>query len=145
VDIHRLLEEHGVLLESAHGPVPSVAELVAGEQIRGSWWGHPKGEEIFRATRALRDAPDVVVTRLINGKITFVHRRLWPAVVRLASRFDTRRLAQVKDEHAAGGRHVASEVPFPRWVPEEVITVATAITEEDALNQLPVALRRAVQ
>ena len=32
------LEEHGVLLESAKGPVPNVAELVVGAPITGSWW-----------------------------------------------------------------------------------------------------------
>ena len=35
------VERHGVVLASARGPVPNVAEAVAGEPIRGSWWGHP--------------------------------------------------------------------------------------------------------
>jgi hypothetical protein len=34
---------HGIVLESARGPVPNLAEAVAGERIRGGWWGHSKG------------------------------------------------------------------------------------------------------
>jgi len=35
------LREQGVVLQSARGPVPNLAEQVAGERIRGSWWGPP--------------------------------------------------------------------------------------------------------
>ena len=27
---------------------PSVAALVAGEIVKGSWWGHPQGQRIFK-------------------------------------------------------------------------------------------------
>jgi hypothetical protein len=37
----------GVVLESARGPVPSLAETIAGERIRGSYWAHPQGTTIF--------------------------------------------------------------------------------------------------
>ncbi len=46
------LVEHGMLLESAHGPLPSVAELVAGERISGNWWAHPASHAIFDAINA---------------------------------------------------------------------------------------------
>src|SRR3954469_6222082 len=93
----RLLEA-GVLLESARGPIPNVAELVAGEPIKGSWWGHRAGHAIFEAINALADSPDVVRLRLVNGKVTLVHRRVWPALVRVADRFPLERAAP-----AAGG------------------------------------------
>ncbi len=35
------VEEPGVVLHSARGPLPNVAAFVAGETIRGSWWGIP--------------------------------------------------------------------------------------------------------
>jgi hypothetical protein len=70
---------HGLVLESGTGPVPSLAAAIAGEPIRGSWWAHARGREVFAITRAIRDSPDVLVCRLIDGKITYVHRRLWPA------------------------------------------------------------------
>src|SRR5256885_2696771 len=77
------IARHGVVLASGKGAVPNLAEAVAGEPIRGSWWGHKKGKEIFSALSAVADSPDVLCFRLVDGKITFVHRRLWPAVVRL--------------------------------------------------------------
>jgi len=43
------VKRHGIVLQAARGPVPSLAEAIAGGPIRGSWWGHPKGREIFRA------------------------------------------------------------------------------------------------
>src|SRR6266513_4111964 len=93
------VRRHGVVLEGARGPVPTLAEAVVGAPIRGSWWGHAKGHEIFWLTRAVRDSGDVLVCRLVGGKITYVHRRVWPAVIRLASEIGTRRLDAIQDTH----------------------------------------------
>jgi hypothetical protein len=56
------LREHGMLLKSARGPLPNVAELVAGEPISGSWWSHDASHAIFDAINRLADSPDVVRT-----------------------------------------------------------------------------------
>jgi hypothetical protein len=45
--------EQGVVLQSARGPLPNLAEHIAGEAIRGSWWGHSSGHEIFAEALAL--------------------------------------------------------------------------------------------
>jgi hypothetical protein len=78
-----LVERCGGVLESARGRVPNLADEIAGEPIRGSWWGHRLGAEIFRLTRAVRRSPEIVTCRLIDGKVTYVHRRLWPALARV--------------------------------------------------------------
>ena len=88
------VKRHGVVLQAARGPVPSLAEAIAGGPIRGSWWGHPKGHEIFRVAEAVSASPDVLVCKLVDGKVTYVHRRLWPALVRLAARFQKGQLAK---------------------------------------------------
>ena len=62
----------GCCSSRARGPIPNVAELVAGEPIRGSWWAHPISDEIFAAVNLLADSPDLVRTRLVNGKVTLV-------------------------------------------------------------------------
>src|ERR1700694_4497060 len=54
------VREHGIVLQSAHGPIPNLAEYVAGEPIRGSWWGHKSGHAIFKVLNQVRDSPDVV-------------------------------------------------------------------------------------
>jgi hypothetical protein len=123
---------HGVVLESARGAVPSIAQKIAGRAIRGSWWSHPKGREIFAATRAVRDSDDVLVCRLIDDKITFVHRRLWPALVRAAGRIPGDRLSRLREVHTPAGRHVIEEIPFPDWVPPSVHRAARRLSKQAA-------------
>ena len=130
------VRKHGIVLESATGPVPSVAAAIAGEPIRGSWWSHPRSHEIFELTQAIRNRDDILVCRLINGKVTFVHRRLWPALVRVAKQFPKEQLAQVREVHTESGRHVAKELPFPKWVPADVVAEASRLSEQDALRKL---------
>jgi hypothetical protein len=79
-----LLERYGVLLE-ADAALPSLATLLAGESIRGSWWGHPAGKLIFNTAENLADRDDVLRVKLVNEKVTFVHRALWPALLGAAT------------------------------------------------------------
>src|SRR5438034_11694449 len=67
---------------------------------------------------------------------TLVHRRLWPALVRVAARFPKNQVAQVRQEHTASGRHVNREGPLPTWAPVEVTERARAMREEEALGAL---------
>jgi len=127
---------HGVVLESGTGPAPSLTSAVVGGPIRGSWWAHPRGREIFAATRAVRDCPDVLVCRLVGGKITYVHRRLWPALVRLSDRFPRARLAQIREVHTVSGKHVAEEISFPKWVSREMTALASKLSQDSALHLL---------
>lgn len=122
----------GIVLESAQGRVPNVAEHIAGEKISGSWWKHPESREIFRLTREVRDAEEILVARLVDGKVTFVHRRVWPALVRLASRFPRAALARIVEEHTESGKHVVRKTPFPKWVPPDVQREAERMTVEEA-------------
>jgi hypothetical protein len=141
------VEKHGVVLQSARGCVPSLADAVAGERIRGSWWGHPKGREIYGAAKTICESPDVLVCKLVEGKITFVHRRLWPALVKLAPRFSRAHLAKVWDEHTPSGAHRSRRVAFPAWVPADVARQAEKLplskAEAVLLPLLPLDARRA--
>jgi hypothetical protein len=126
------VRRHGVVLQAARGPAPSLAEAIAGGPIRGSWWGHPKGGEIFRVTEAVSENADVLVCKLIGGKVTYVHRRLWPALVRLASRFRKAQLAKTWNEHTPSGAHRSRSVPFPQWVPSQVKQQAARLSIAEA-------------
>jgi hypothetical protein len=134
----RFVERHGVVLASARGPVPSVAEAVAGQPIIGSWWAHPKGKAIFDALSELDDSDDVRCFKLIDGKVTFVHRRVWAALARLASDgvIAGPRVASIQQEHMPTGEHRNMVTPFPDWVPDDVARAATALTVDDARAQL---------
>jgi len=130
------VEEHGVVLESGRGPAPSLAEAITGEPLHESWWSHPKGRAIFRATRAVRDSDDVLVCRLLGGKITYVHRRLWPALVRLADTIGPRRLDALREEHTTSGAHKMVTTSFADWVTADVRRAAESLSEEEARSQV---------
>jgi hypothetical protein len=130
---------NGVTLESGRGPVPSLAHAIAGEAIRGSWWAHPKAHAIFRCSRAVRESKEVLVCRLVGGKVTYVHRRLWPALVRLSKQFDPDRLAAIRETHTATGKHKVDVVAFPEWVPSEVSRAAANLTAKQAAEMLRIA------
>jgi hypothetical protein len=134
----RFVEKHGVVLASARGPVPSIAAEVAGEPIVGSWWAHPKGKAIFAALSELDDELDVRCFKLVDGKVTFVHRRVWPALVRLARDgvLPADRVASLVQEHMPTGEHRNIVTPFPDWVPDDVARQADALSADQAKAQL---------
>ena len=75
---------YGFLLES-DPKLPSVCTLITGAPLRGSWWSHPLAQTIFRINEQLEDHPDVIITKLLSGKVTFVHRDLWPEIVSIGT------------------------------------------------------------
>lgn len=135
------VERHGVVLEAARGPVPSLAETIAGGRIRGSWWAHSKGHEIFAATQAVGESDDVLVCKLIDGRVTYVHRRLWPALVKLAPQFRKGPLARIWNEHLPNGSHRMRRSEFPEWVPKDVLAAASAISEMQAEEDIAALLQ----
>ena len=116
--------------------MPALTEAIAGAPIRGSWWGHPLGKTIFRVLTGVCESSDVLICRLVDGKITFVHRRLWPALVRLAGRFPRKSLAAVAEEHSPSGAHRTITTPFPRWVAPDVREAAERLSVREAEEAL---------
>jgi len=130
------VQEQGAVLVAGKGPRKPMTEVIAGEPIKGSWWAHPKGKEIFRVLQSLEESPDIVSCRLIGGKVTLVHRRLWPALIRAARHYPKAHLARTEQEHTATGRHVRRDTPFPEWADPESLKAAEALTETEALTLL---------
>jgi hypothetical protein len=129
------VETNGIVLESAHGRVPTFTDFVAGERVT-RWWGHPKGQLIFALTRAMRDSPDVLTCRLIDNKITYIHRRLWPALVKLSGELETNNLGAMREEHLPGGKHELRVTEFPQWVPGAVLAESKRLTLREAKAML---------
>src|SRR3984893_7513442 len=77
------LEDRGLLLEQDK-TLPNVVSLITGESLRSSWWSHPQAHLIFHILTQLADHPAVLATKLIAGKVTFVHRDLWSAFLAVA-------------------------------------------------------------
>jgi hypothetical protein len=78
------LERRGILLLQDKR-LPSVVSLFTGETLKGSWWAHPRSHEIFRSLTELGEHPDVLFCKLVAGKVTLVHRRLWRALLSVAT------------------------------------------------------------
>jgi hypothetical protein len=80
--IKKELNKRGWLLE-ADSKLPSIVTLVVGKPVKGSWWGHAKGNLIYNTCGLLDDENDVLCLKLINGKRTYVHRRYWNLISNL--------------------------------------------------------------
>jgi hypothetical protein len=70
------LQNDGLLM-AWDSNLPSLTHIVAEEKVRGSWWSHDRAHTIFRVAQMLEDHPDVLIVKLISGKVTYVHRELW--------------------------------------------------------------------
>ena len=131
------IEKQGVVVESAKGHIPNLADMIAGETIRGSWWGHPKGNLINNLLGKVRESDEILVCRFINGKITFIHKRLWSSFVKLAPNIDSVLLDKVMEVHTPSGKHKVETIPFPNWVPDDVLKEAEKLREDEAIKMLP--------
>jgi hypothetical protein len=100
VSVWQALSRWGLLLESDKA-LPSVATIIAEGPISGSWWGHTKGGRIYAALQALGERGDVLCLKLVSGKVTFVHQRLWPAVLAVARAREPWQLAGLTAEAAS--------------------------------------------
>ena len=125
------------MLESArHENVPNLADQVLGSHRHGSWWRHPRGKEFFGLTRQLRSNKDIFVSRLVGGKITYVHRRLWPALIKAAPMFRAEDLSAVREVHTTTGAHRVELTPFNQWISAELRQEGMMLTIEKATSQL---------
>ena len=134
------VEQHGVVLVSGRGGAPRLVEAIVGEPIRGSWWAHPRSHEIFAVLQRLEQSADLALCRLVEGKLTFVHRRLWPALVRLQSAFAPERLARVHQEHTPSGKHVNRSSGFAAWIPASARRAAQQLSQSEAESLLAAVL-----
>ncbi len=133
---------HGVVLKSAKGLEPSLVVRIVGGPIHGSWWGHPMGREIYALTNMIDKSNAVLTCTLASGKITYIHRRLWPAFVRMAGEFPCHSLDKVQQIHLPSGRHKRYDIKFPDWVPESALNSAKRLSALDASAEIEVWLQR---
>ena len=77
------LERRQLLLQAGR-EFTSVANLVTNEEIKGSWWTHPKSNLIYSVCQDLEDDPRVAEARLLAGKVTHLWQTIWPHVAAMA-------------------------------------------------------------
>ena len=91
------LLKRGLLLES-DAAFPNVCTLITGERMRGSWWAHPLAQRIFEVNEKLEDHPDVLITKLLSGKVTFVHRNIWPELFAIGRRREPWQMRELSND-----------------------------------------------
>ncbi len=142
-DVLRLVRDRGLLTLTSAGRSPSLVEEVAGEPVKGSWWGHPASERIFKLASALEASPEILVVKLVGAKVTFLHRTLWPALARIAR--DPERVAEVRERLSPAAVRLLAEVERvgevrldelarqPAWPPERDLARAAKELEATLL------------
>jgi hypothetical protein len=121
------LNQYGLLM--LQDPLlPCVTTVVAGGPIRGSWWANPMAHGTYQVLVALEDHPDVLHTRLLEGKVTMVHRRLWPEVLAAAM--------------ARAAWQYNGLTPVAKWLLESVDRESSLQT--DQVTPPPAVARRAI-
>ncbi len=78
------LRKAGLLLKQDKS-LPNVVTAITGESLAASWWSHPRAADIYAALEQLSERSDVIETKLIAGKVTFVLAPLWPALLGVAT------------------------------------------------------------
>ncbi len=77
---------------------------------------------------------------VLDDKVTFVHRRLWPALVRLADEIPRSRLAQIAEVHTESGRHQVVETALEDWLPANIKAAARSLPRSEAMAMLPASI-----
>jgi hypothetical protein len=136
------LRSKGLLLQQDKA-LPSVVGMVTGESLRGSWWGHPKGRLIFAVLSELEDHPDVLFTKLVRGKATLVHRRLWPALAAAGMARDAWQLDRLSSAARRALRRVDREAapvraagPVAKELETRLLVVARQVHTESGRHEL---------
>ena len=90
-DALNLVKRHRVVPMTPAQGFRSLVSEVAGGPVRGSWWGHPKGSLMYDLANVLHNSKEIVAARLVEGKVTFIHKSLWPALFRVVADREWRR------------------------------------------------------
>jgi hypothetical protein len=78
-----LRKERVLSLTDTRGLKSLVGEILG--KVHGSWWGHPEGARVYEIATELERSHEVLGAKLVDGKVAFVHRALWPHLLRVVT------------------------------------------------------------
>jgi hypothetical protein len=83
--VRKAIDRNGILLLT-DAELPSLTALIAGEPVKGSWWGHPQGNLMYNLSNELADQKDLLLVKgLLNKKLTFLQQQHWDALFAIGS------------------------------------------------------------
>jgi len=138
-DLLDRLQEYDLLLD-VDPKFPSVTGLVAGDTGGRSWWTHPQAKQMYGLCCALGDHPDVLVVKLVSGKVTSIHRPLWPAIVAIGTAREPWQLEGLSTEAKAllkktdGGRQVEASGDPVRELEARLLVHAMSVHTEGGFH-----------
>jgi hypothetical protein len=77
--IYKELDKHGFLMLS-DSPLPSLTSIIAGEPVKGSWWGHSQGNLMYNLSNQVMDDPEILTLKFFNKKVTYLRKEHWSAL-----------------------------------------------------------------
>ena len=95
-----LLEKDKILLLQDKS-FPSIVSKIIGQNIVGSWWGHPMANPIYNGLRWLEDHHPVLIIKLISGKVTYVHESLFADIYSIVREPRDWQLKKLNDDDQA--------------------------------------------
>lgn len=77
---------------------PNIVSKIVGEKIAGSWWGHPLANPIYNGLGWLEHNHNILIIKLLDGKVTYVHESLFPDIYSIVSEARDWQLKKLKPD-----------------------------------------------
>ena len=107
-DTERLLDRLasvGLLLQQDQTR-DNIVRILTSETLGTPGWDHPLANHIFKVLEGVSEHPDITLCKLISGKVTFVHRRLWPSLYTVGASKEDWQLQSLTDDE----RHLLDRI-----------------------------------
>src|SRR5215467_11117714 len=102
------VRDRGIVTLTPEIGVSSLVAKIGGAKIPARWWSASNANRIYKAYMGLVEDADILATKLVKGKVTLIHRRLWPELIRLT--MDSNWRASVLKQLAPSPRHLLQKV-----------------------------------
>jgi hypothetical protein len=103
----QFVKERGVVMATGRSSLPTLAEVIVGHHIVGSWMKHPQAHHIYRILRKIT-GHDILVCPLILGKQALIDPALGSSLERVAT--DPGRQANARAALSSRARKLLDQV-----------------------------------
>ena len=134
------IQRNKIVTEAATAAVPAVVKFMVAQDYSGSWWSLPNSSLIYNALQEVKESSDLLVCRLVAGKVSYVHRDCWAPLAVLQDYLPDGALGKVEEVHLPSGKHATSVLPPSSWMPADVRKEAARMTPAKAVDRLEAIL-----
>ncbi|MEK6775129.1 MAG: hypothetical protein AABY64_14405 [Bdellovibrionota bacterium] len=106
--IYKYLDKDKILLLQDKS-FPNIISKIIGDKISGSWWGHPLANPIYNGLVWLEHNRNVLIVKLLDGKVTYVHESLFSDFYSVVSKTRDWQLAKLKSDELSLLKYVSKK------------------------------------